>query len=121
MVQARFQTQDYRAGLRKSGARVNMAAAATPTNIYLLTAGRTCKLKKVRVYNNTALSGALRIGTGLGGAFVQRLPDIVVVASQDEIVPETELPAFEFEATITAQFITITNGDVMMEVEEYGA
>lgn len=110
--------------IRKVSDLVHIVAATTPTLIYTLSEGRTAKIKKVMLMNNTAVNDFVTFGQGAGGAFVAHMPAIVVIANLDGDMGELELPEYEFEANIYAQVpvgSVVTGGtpvDVQIEVDE---
>ncbi len=113
-----------RHGIRHTGDMASIVAAATPTSVYLLTTGRTCELRKILISNRNAANADIQIGTGLGGAFVQRIPQIFTVGSgQDLEITEEQIPNYEFTADITAQSSAAAAApndvQIQVEVEEY--
>ncbi len=111
-------------GLRKSSPLVSIAAAATPTNVYLLSAGRSAALRKIMISNRNAANADILIGTGLGASFAQVIPQVFSVSSgQDLEITEDQIPDIEFFATMTAQSsaAAASPNDVQIafEVEEY--
>ena len=115
--------QRYRKGLRKVSATVSHVAAATPANQYLLTAGRTCVIRKLIVRNRSGANVWVDIGTGLGVAFVRSGPSFYAINGTINIWTEEEIPEVEFSANITAQVSAAAAApadvEVTVEVEEY--
>lgn len=124
---------DYRFGVRKPSALINLAASATPVLVFtpagitlaaptVVTAvGRTCRITKIWAFNEGTLTGQLEFGVGLAGAFVQRLPAIPILAGQIVTLTEDEIPNVEFEQQITATNTAAgaTDIDFVIEVQEY--
>ena len=108
----------------KSSGPVLITAAATPQNLYLISAGgnvpRTAKIVKIMVGAVTLAGNAiLRFGTGLGGAWAAILPPFLVVNAVDNEWAEDQIPSAVVAANITCQS-SILGLTVMIEVEEFG-
>jgi hypothetical protein len=120
---------DYREGIKVSSARVNIAAAATPTLIYTIPAGRSCVIRKLVWSELSGLAGDLHIGHGAGGTWVQDMPSIDAPANLAGNLEEKDIQNQEFfpspagttTRNIYAQTTVSTNLDIQVEVEEYGA
>lgn len=115
--------EDYKTGVEKAGGLIALVAAATPVTVYQLAPGRTCKLRKLHIFNGNAAASLLEIGRLLAGAFVRILPRIQLVAGMDLILTKEQLAGFEWEDDITAQTSVAgaAPADVQMRatVEEY--
>ena len=118
---------NYREGIRKSGAMVSVVAAApnNAINCYLLTAGRTCILRKLTIHNRNAANTVVRVGTGVGAAFVQAMPGWAVPTGQDREIGEGSMEPIvdlEFTANITVEATAAAAApndvQVLAEVEE---
>ncbi len=117
-------------GYRVSGAIVNLAAAgaANAGNIFIVSAfagqigTKTFIPKKLMVRNNGGGGLWLAVGTGVGGAFVARYPQLWIPNNIDSYWQEVELPRVEFVLTMTAYPVALPAGslDVLAEVEELG-
>ncbi|GAI13701.1 unnamed protein product, partial [marine sediment metagenome] len=106
--------------------------AAAPANflIYTLSAGRTARIKKIMLMNNTVNVDHVILGEMVTippapAAFVARLPAVYVLAGFDERVFEYELPEFEFTSNIYVQadsagLAALTPEDIIVELEEIG-
>jgi len=101
--------------------------AVAPANflIYTLSAGRTARIKKIMLMNNTANVDHVVLGELVVAAFTARLPAVYVIAGFDERVFEYELPEFEFTSNIYAQadsagLAALTPEDIIIELEEIG-
>lgn len=120
------------AGIRRTGAVTNITAilAANAQTIYQISnyAGqigtKSVKLKKLMLRNNAAGGLWLRIGTGVGAAFVDLIPPIQSLNNLDAEYTEAELPSREAYADITCYCDSAGLGggsvDVQLEVEERG-
>jgi len=109
-------------GIRKSSAIITVAAAATPENLYLISAGgtisRTVILRKILCYSNVG-NAVVDIGTGLAAAFANIIPSILVVNTFDTEWTEDEIPEVEVAANLTVQS-SVLGVMVMVEIEEIG-
>ncbi len=109
-------------GIRKVSDVVAVAAAATPENLYLVTAGgtvgRTVILRKIMAYSAVG-NCIVQIGTGLGVAFAQIIPFIFVTNGMDSEWQEDWIPEVEVGANLTIQS-DILGVQVQVEVEEIG-
>lgn len=122
-------TTDYRRGIRTTSVRVTIVAAATPTLIHPIPAGRSAVIRKITWSENAGLAGDLQIGHGAGGTWVQDLPNIDAPANLRGELAEHETPNEEFFPSpaglttqdIYAQTTASTNMHVQLELEEYGA
>lgn len=93
---------DFKHGIRDHTTLVSLVAAATPLTLYLLPAGRTCRLRKLHVFNGQAGNVLLEIGTGLA-PLARTLPRIFLVPGMELTLTEDQLVGFEFNANITVQ------------------
>jgi len=112
--------------IRHNSQLVHITAAA-PANflIYTLSAGRTARVKKIMLMNNTANNDHVILGELVAAVFTPRLPAVYVLAGFDERVFEYELPDFEFTSNIYAQadsagLAALTPEDIIIEVTEIG-
>ncbi len=113
----------YTRGLRKSSAVITIAAAVTPENLFLQSAGmtiaRTVILRKVFAY--TAVGNVIiNIGTGLAAGFAAIIPPFMVPNTFDIQLEEDELPEVEVSANLTVQ-ADVLGCIVQVEVEEVGS
>lgn len=110
-------------GIRKVSPIVAVAAAATPEVLYQLTQGgtnpRTVIVRKIMCYSNVG-NCVVDIGTGLGPAFANVIPSILVLNTFDNEWPEDDIPEVEVQADITVQS-NILGVQVQVEVEEIGS
>lgn len=120
-------------GVIVQGAVVNLAAAAAANATPIFRVSNTgaatgigvksFKLKKLMVRNNAAGNQWLRVGTGVGGAFVDAIPPLMVLNNLDNSWQELELPDVELFVNMTAFPVALVAGgslDVQAEVEEIG-
>jgi len=117
--------------IRHTSQLVHITAAA-PANflIYTLSTGRTARVKKIMLMNNTVNNDHVVLGEMVTvppapPAFVARMPAVYVLAGFDERVFEYELPDFEFTSNIYAQadsagLAALTPEDIIIEVTEIG-
>lgn len=109
-------------GIRKSSAIITVAAAATPENLFLQSAGgtvnRTNILRKIWAYSAVG-NCVVQIGTGLAAAFAQIIPPLLVLNGMDNQWLEDEIPEVESFANLTVQS-DILGVLVQVEVEEIG-
>jgi hypothetical protein len=116
-------------GINIKGAVVNMAAAGAANAAVIFTRStafqgtRSFKLKKIMMHDNGTGGTQVHIGTGVGGAFAAVIPGIHTVNNMDLEVPESELPAAELFANLTAYPDAVGGSsiDITVEVEEIGA
>jgi len=102
---------------------VQIAAPAANTLIYTLSQGRTAKIKKIMLLNNTGANDTVVFGEVIGGVWTPRLPAVYVLTPFDEQLGEWEIPEYEFETNIWARSANAgvgTTMDVSIEVEEIG-
>jgi hypothetical protein len=108
---------------------VNIAAAATPTLIHPIPAGRSAVIRKISWSENAGLAGNLLIGHGAAATWVQDMPAIDAPANLSGTMEEDEIPNREFVPSpaglttqdIYAQTDVSTALAIQVEVEEYGA
>jgi len=116
--------KDYKKGLVKSGAAVSVIAAgvANAVNLYLLSAGRTCRIRKLHIFNGQGAPVQVLICVGLAPG-VQVWPTINAVNGVDLELTEDDLPDFEFvvNPTVAASAAGAIPADVRViaTVEEY--
>jgi hypothetical protein len=109
--------------VRKTSQLVQIAAAAANALIYTLSQGRTAKIKKIMLMNNTGVNDDVVFGEIVAGAWTPRLPAVHVLTPFDEQLGEWEIPQYEFQSNIYARSATAgvgTTEDVLIEVEEIG-
>jgi hypothetical protein len=111
--------------IRKANSQglVQIAAPATNTLIHTLSTGRTAKIKKIMLMNNTGANDTVTFGELVGGVWTPRLPGIYVLTPFDAQLNEWEVPEFIFESAIYARSATAGAGttmDVLLELEEIG-
>ena len=102
---------------------VQIAAAAANTLIYTISPGRTAKIKKLMLMNNTGINDTVVFGEVIGGVWTPRLPAVYVLTPFDEQLGEWEIPEYEFETNIWARSANAGVGttlDITIEVEEIG-
>ena len=108
---------------RQTSDLVSIAAAAANTLIYTLSQGRTAKIKKIMLMNNTGANDTVVFGEVILGVWTPRLPAVYVLTPFDEQLGEWEIPEYEFETNIFARSANAGVGttlDVTIEVEEIG-
>jgi len=108
---------------RKTSPLVSIAAAAANTLIYTLSQGRTAKIKKIMLMNNTGVNDTVIFGELVLGVWTPRMPAVYVLTPFDEQLHEWQIPAFGFQSDIYARSATAgvgTTEDVQIEVEEIG-
>jgi hypothetical protein len=109
--------------IRKTSQLVLIAAAAANTLIYSLSQGRTARIKKIMLMNNTGVNDQVVFGELVAGVWTPRLPAVYVLTPFDEQLHEWQIPQFEFQSNIYARSATAgvgTTEDVLIEVEEIG-
>lgn len=110
-------------GIRKSSDIITVAAAATPENLFLRSAGmtipRTVILRKIFAYSAVG-NVVIQIGYGLGGAWAAILPPMLVVNTFDFQREEDEIPEWEVGANLTCQ-ADVLGVVIQVEVEEIGS
>lgn len=113
----------WRKGIRKVSAIASAVANNTPVTLYQLTAGRTCVVRKLHIYNDNAAQSVVQLGTGGAGAFTQRIPGFLAMPDMETIYREDDLLEYEFTADITVQASVAAadpaDVEVMVEVEEF--
>lgn len=109
-------------GVRKTGNIITVAAAATPETLYQQsnagTNPRTVILRKVFAYSNVG-NCLVDIGIGLGVAFANIIPRILVPNGIDSQWNELDIPEVEVNADLTVQS-SILGVQIQVEVEEVG-
>ena len=110
-------------GIRKTSAIITLAAAATPESLFLQSAGTTISrsaiLRKIFAYT-TVGNVVIQIGTGLGGAWAQLIPPILVPNTFDIQLTEDEIPEVEVFEDLTVQ-ADVLGCLIQVEVEEIGS
>lgn len=109
--------------IRKTSQLVGIAAAGAEALIYTLSQGRTAKIKKVMLMNNTAANDTVIFGEVIAAAWTPRMPGIYVLTPFDEQLHEWQIPEYEFQSNIYARSATAgvgTTEDILIEVEEIG-
>ncbi len=119
---------DYKKGVPHQASiqgALSLIAAATPVNLYLLSADRTAKVRKLRIFNHNAAATDVVIGTLLGVNFVQMDGPFHVLAG----FPATfefelgEIQDVEYNATITCSATVAgaapNNVELNITVEEF--
>jgi len=108
---------------RKTSQLVQIAAAGAEALIYTLSQGRTAKIKKIMLMNNTGVNDQVIFGEVIAGAWTPRMPAIYVLTPFDEQLSEWEIPQYEFQGNIWARSAGAGVGttlDCLIEVEEIG-
>jgi len=115
--------QDYKHGIPAVSPIASIIAAATGTLVHTLPATRTCRARKIHIFNHNAATANVSLGTGLAGLFVPAMVAWQVLAGMDLIVEEGQIPDFEFTANVTASSNVAgaapANVEIQIEVEEY--
>ena len=110
-------------GIRKTSDLITVAAAATPENLFLQSAGmtiaRTVILRKIFAYSAVG-NVVIQIGIGLGGAWAAIFPPMLVVNTFDFQREENEIPEVEVSANLTCQ-ADVLGVVIQVEVEEVGS
>jgi hypothetical protein len=93
--------REYKLGLRKAGAVAHIVAAgaANAQNLWILSAGRTAKIRKLHIYNGQP--APVQVTIGMGVPLVAAMAPITVVNGYELIITEADLVDVEFTATIT--------------------
>lgn len=111
--------------IRKTSQLVSIiAAGAPPTLIYTLSQGRTARIKKIMLMNNTGGVDTVIFGEGAAAAWAPRMPAVYMLAGFDEQLDEWQIPQYEFQTDIYA--ISANAGaapatmDILLELEEIG-
>ncbi len=122
---------DLASGIRVPGNVINLALAGAANALPIFQQSnwanqvgtKTFKLKKLMVRNLNAGNNFLQVGTGVAGAFVNRIPPIMTVNNMDQEFTEFDLPDYVFAQDCTAFPVALVAGgsmDVQVEVEEIG-
>jgi len=109
--------------IRKTSQLVNIVAAAANTLIYTLSQGRTARIKKIMLMNNTGVNDTVTFGELIAAAWTPRMPEIYVLTPFDEQLGEWEIPQYEFCSDIYARSANagaVAPMSVLIEVEEVG-
>jgi hypothetical protein len=122
---------DLKQGTRRAGNVVNLAIAgignAQPifqqSNWGNQIGTKSFRIKRLKIRNNAAGTNFLHVGTGVGAAFVDRMPPLLSVNGMTDDWAEYDLPEYVFVADCTAYPAALAAGgsmDVQVEVEEIG-
>ena len=106
--------------VRKPSRLVHIVAAATSTQIYILSQGATAKIVKIMLMNNTGVNDQVIFGTNVAGVWAAMMPAVYVLTPFDEQLPEWEIPGIIFETDIWAQSAgagAATPMDVLIEID----
>ena len=107
--------------VRKTSQLVQVAAGAAEALLFTLSAGRTAKIKKIMIMNNTGANDQVSLGELVAAAWTQRMPAIYVLTPFDEQLGEQEIPQYEFESDIYVRSANAGVGttlDILIEVDE---
>lgn len=98
-------TDRLRVGVRRAPtALVSIVAANTNTTLYSLTAGRTCFLRKLMIYNRSGGTALLSIGTADSvGVFTAQLPLQSVANNAGLNLTEDQLVEYEFTSSVVVR------------------
>lgn len=118
-------------GTRRTGNVVNLAAAgaANAAAIYQVSnfaqqvGTKSFKLRKIMIRSNAVGANEfIQIGTGVGGAFANVIPPIMVINNVDMEWQTFDLPEVEVYADLTAFPVALPAGtfDIQVEIEEKG-
>jgi hypothetical protein len=123
MTTARVEKRQWRTGVEVTSPIASCVAAATPVNLHLLKTNRTCKIRKIHIFNGQPAPVTVDIGMGLGIAFAPSIPPIYVVNGMEMVLREEDIQDVEFNANITVQASAAgaapANVQVQVTVEEY--
>ena len=118
-----YPERDYKRGIRKAGAVASIiaAGAANAQNLWVLSAGRTAKLRGLHIYNGQPAPVQVTIGTAI--PLVAAMAPFTCVNGFELILTERDLQEVEFSATITvmasAAGAAPANVQVQATVEEF--
>lgn len=107
--------------VRKTSQLVHIVAAATATQIFILSATATARMLKIMLMNNTGANDVVTFGTNVGGVWAQTMPGIYILTPFSETWNEWEIPAYEFSSNIFAQSANagaLVPMDILIEVDE---
>jgi len=118
---------DLLRGVRLQGNPINMNAAGVANAFTIFQVSnwanqvgtRTYRLKRVKGYNNAGADTLVFIGTGVGAAFVQLLPELYTIVTMNFDFVENDLPDVEFNIDLTAYPVAATVR-IQVEVEVVG-
>jgi hypothetical protein len=116
--------QDYKKGIPKTGAVASIVAGGlgAAQNLYILTVGRTCKIRKLHILNGQGAPVLVSVGVGLA-PLVPLMPPFYAVNGIDLTVREEDIQDVEFVANITvassAAGAAPANVQVQATVEEF--
>jgi hypothetical protein len=122
---------DLAKGTRVAGNVVNLAAAGTGAAVSIFQQSnwanqvgtKSFRIKRLKIRNNAAGSNFVRIGTGVAGAFADRIPPLMSINNQTDDWGEGDLPEYVFVQDCTVCLAALLAGgsiDVQVEVEEIG-
>ena len=116
-------TTDYKQGIVQTSPLGAMVAINTPITVYTRIGQRTMRIRKIHLFNHSAVNGTVEIGTGLA-PLVQAIPAIAVVSGMDLWLEPDQIPGVEFDANITAQAtmaigVAPNDVEIQIDVEEY--
>jgi len=111
--------------VRKTSQLVSIAAAGAGNEalIYTLSQGRTAKIKKIMLMNNTGANDTVIFGEVIAAVWTPRMPEIYILTPFDEQLSEWEIPQYEFQSNIYARSANAgvgTTMDVLIEVDDIG-
>jgi len=122
MTTARVEKRQWRTGVEATSPIASCVAAATAVNLHLLKTNRTCKIRKIHIWNGQLAPVTVDIGIGLA-PLVPALPPIFVVNGMELMLREEDIQDVEFNANITVQAsaAAAAQNDVRVQVtvEEY--
>lgn len=119
----RYAHHDYKKGIRKAGGIATIVAggAAAAQNLWVLSAGRTAKLRRLHIFNGQGAPVQVTIGGGI--PLVAAMPPFTAVNGIDLLLTEDDLQDVEFNANITVMSSAAGAGAaavlVQATVEEY--
>ena len=80
-------------GHRLGSNLVSITVAATTTALFTLSGTQRAIIRKIRGFNHQLANVTLQIGYDtLGGVWTPVMPDILLLAGMDNVIPEAELP-----------------------------
>ena len=109
--------------IRKTSQLVLIAAPGAEALIYTLSQGRTARIKKIMLMNNTGVNDTVIFGELVAAAWTPRMPEIYILTPFDEQLGEWEIPQYEFCSNIYARSANAGAGttmDILLELEEIG-
>ena len=115
--------QDYKKGILKTGAVASIIApaAAAAQILYILTVGRTCKIRKLHIFNGQGAPVQVTIGVGV--PLVAVMPPFTAVNGIELTLYEEDIQDLEFVVNPTvmssAAGAAPANVQVQATVEEF--